>query len=287
MSRWFRAYDDALDDPKVQNLPAELFKAWFNLLCVSSKNQGKNFGLDEVVFRLRIAPSKAKKIMAELCLRGLVDELNGCYISHNWQSRQYKSDTSKERVARYRERQCNVTSPLPVTAPENTEQNRTEEGEDARARTPEKPSSGVPRALIRPEATEIATEIAVLCGHPSPMDWPPGFCGAAYTVETWLAGGWSRPAIIAGVQEALARKRDGPPDSVSYFAKPIARVVARNSAPLPKFEATQQDCHHGRQQENSVSAAAKRLVERMRQFDEPRATGGGEGRVDVRLLPQG
>lgn len=29
MSRWFRAYDDALDDPKVQRLSAELFKKAF------------------------------------------------------------------------------------------------------------------------------------------------------------------------------------------------------------------------------------------------------------------
>ena len=31
MTRWFRAYDDALNDPKVQRLPGELFKAWFKL----------------------------------------------------------------------------------------------------------------------------------------------------------------------------------------------------------------------------------------------------------------
>lgn len=159
-----------------------------------------------------------------------------------------------------------VEKPYQRNGNQSQPQSQKDGGGDARARPPEKPSSGVPRALIRPEATEIATEIAALCGHPTPRDWPPGFCGAAYTVETWLAGGWTRPAIIAGVQESLARKRDGPPETIAYFAKPIARVIARNSAPLPKFEANEvrEDRSYGSTQSaKSGLAAIGRIFDRV------------------------
>jgi len=34
---WFRFYNDALDNPKVQLLPSDLFKTWVNLLCIASR----------------------------------------------------------------------------------------------------------------------------------------------------------------------------------------------------------------------------------------------------------
>jgi uncharacterized protein YdaU (DUF1376 family) len=87
-------------------------------------------------------------------------------------------------------------------------------------------------------AFSIATEIGKLCGHPTPHDWPPGFCGAPHTVEKWLNEGWGEPIILSAVRESLGRKRDGPPSSVNYFEQPIARAHARHSAPLPKVEIT-------------------------------------------------
>ena len=41
MQRWFRMYEEILDDPKVQKLPDDLFKAWVNVLALSSRNGGK------------------------------------------------------------------------------------------------------------------------------------------------------------------------------------------------------------------------------------------------------
>jgi hypothetical protein len=121
MSRWFRSYDDALDDPKVQRLPGELFKAWFNLMCVSSKNDGKPFSIEEIEFRLRLTPAKAKSVADKFVETGLLDPVGGRYISHNWDRRQYKSDVSNERVKLHRERKCNVTETVTVAPPE-TEQ---------------------------------------------------------------------------------------------------------------------------------------------------------------------
>ena len=40
MTRWFRVYDDLVDDPKVQRLDPSLFKALINLWCLTSANGG-------------------------------------------------------------------------------------------------------------------------------------------------------------------------------------------------------------------------------------------------------
>lgn len=91
-------------------------------------------------------------------------------------------------------------------------------------------------AAIRAKSFEIASRIESLCGYPDPTNMPPAFCGTPNLVEKWLRGGWQEPVIIAAVQEALARKKDGPPDSPNYFEKPIARAHARQAAPLPIIE---------------------------------------------------
>lgn len=127
MSRWFRSYDEALDDPKVQRLSDALFRAWFNLMCVTSKNKGEPFTIEEVEFRLRLTSTKAKATLAGLIDAGLIDEKDGRYISHNWASRQFKSDVSNERVKRHRQRHCNVTSDVIVTPPEPDQNQNTEQ----------------------------------------------------------------------------------------------------------------------------------------------------------------
>ena len=50
MSRWFRFYDEALDDPKVQRLAPHLFKTWINLLCLASKEDGTMPSNDDIAF---------------------------------------------------------------------------------------------------------------------------------------------------------------------------------------------------------------------------------------------
>jgi hypothetical protein len=88
--------------------------------------------------------------------------------------------------------------------------------------------------LVSDAAHSLAAEIGVIAGHGEPVDWPPGWCGAPMRVQTWLNEGWPREVILIAVRESMGRKRDGPPDSVNYFEKAVARAVARQSAPLPK-----------------------------------------------------
>lgn len=132
MSRWFRFYDQALNDPKVQMLPADDFKSWVNLLCLASQHEGKLPDVTAIAFALRVTENAAVTVLERLHNAGLIDKCNGgangwFYAPHGWDKRQYKSDTSAERVKRHRANKCNVT----VTPPEtetDTETDNTPKG---------------------------------------------------------------------------------------------------------------------------------------------------------------
>ncbi len=147
MSRWFRFYNNAVHDPKVQRLPGEKFKAWVNLLCIASENGGVLPDLRDLCHILRLSETKASSILDDLCAIGLLDPIEVAnapmsYEPHNWAERQFKSDVSNQRVSDYRKRKrnvtppvtpipCNVTPAVTVTPPEqsrtDTEQNRKKE----------------------------------------------------------------------------------------------------------------------------------------------------------------
>lgn len=119
MSRWFRIYDDVLDDPKVQRLSGELFKTWVNLLCLASKAGGILPSIDDIAFRLRISAQDAQQRVEDLILAGLVDiRSDSKQEPHNWQSRQMPSDSSLARVRKHREKQRNAGVTLHETLPQ-------------------------------------------------------------------------------------------------------------------------------------------------------------------------
>jgi hypothetical protein len=131
MTRWFRFYDEALDDPKVQRLSPQLFKTWVNLLCLASKSDGKLPSDDDLAFRLRVSVQDAAQQIQDLILTGLIDiEPNGSRVPHGWQARQYASDSSAERMRKHRKNKSknngDVTCDVTVTPQIRTEQNRIE-----------------------------------------------------------------------------------------------------------------------------------------------------------------
>src|SRR4051812_13144243 len=109
MNRWFRLYDEVLDDPKVQRLPDRTFKTWINILCAASRNGGVVPPLKDLAFLLRRDEAKLFTEMAALSVAGLLDDADGKVTPHNWSGRQFQSDGSTERVKRFRERSAIVT----------------------------------------------------------------------------------------------------------------------------------------------------------------------------------
>lgn len=103
--KWFRFYHDAIDDPKVQRLPGDLFKFWMNMLCLSSRSEERGMvklDLDAIAFATRTTDDEAEAMIAELVKRNLLDETVEGLAVHNWDSRQFKSDNVAERVQKHR-----------------------------------------------------------------------------------------------------------------------------------------------------------------------------------------
>lgn len=113
MSRWFRFYEGALDDPKVQRLPPELFKAWVNILCLASRNDGTLPCIEDIAFGLRLTEAEAVSLINALANADLLDDVDGKLEPHNWRERQFKSDncdpTNAARQKRYRDTHKTVT----------------------------------------------------------------------------------------------------------------------------------------------------------------------------------
>jgi hypothetical protein len=115
MTRWFRFYDEALNDPKILKLSDKMHRVWIGILCVASKNDGRLPPLEDMALMIRMTPSKLDAAIKSLMISGLIDQDGPILSPHNWDKRQFKSDVSNERVKRYRERKRNVTVTPPDT----------------------------------------------------------------------------------------------------------------------------------------------------------------------------
>jgi hypothetical protein len=111
--RWFRLYDELLNDPKVQQLPPHLFKGLINLWCLASKNNGI-IQIDAVAFNLRMDQDKASRLVKALIELGFFEGADTVLTPHNWSGRQYASDNSADRKRAYREKRRDMSQPCPV-----------------------------------------------------------------------------------------------------------------------------------------------------------------------------
>lgn len=171
MSRWWRAYDGAVDHPKLLLLSDRAHRAWFNLLCVASTYGGTLPDIKVVALKLRMTPAKVKAAIDELRAAGLFDEVDGKLQPHNWQGRQYKSDvtdpTNAQRQKRYRDRHANdpptvtetVTQTVTVTPPrvQSTETEK-KDAADA-AQNPEKELFERGKQVLGPDAGGIIAKL--------------------------------------------------------------------------------------------------------------------------------
>lgn len=106
MSRWFRFYEDAVNDPEVQALPAGQFKVWVNLLCLTSKNNGALFSsIDDIAFYIRETPEATKQAVDALIAAGLLEHNgSGVLVPSNWEQHKTnrRPDAAEWRIIRER-----------------------------------------------------------------------------------------------------------------------------------------------------------------------------------------
>lgn len=130
--QWFRFWNEALDDPKVQQLDGDLFKSWVNLLCLCSKQEGLPRSVSDIAFALRMTTDGCQTVLQRLSSVGLLDKVSGGvdgmhYAIHGWGKRQFKSDSSTDRVKRFRERYSNDSETVVETAPDTETDTDTEQ----------------------------------------------------------------------------------------------------------------------------------------------------------------
>jgi hypothetical protein len=115
---WFRFYDEALNDPKVQRLPGDLFKTWVNLMCLASQNPERGYlpaSMDDIAWALRVPVEDVRADIHTLqgqCLLDWVPEC-GCFYVHAWSKRQKASDDVTPRVQKHRARAADTDPPEP------------------------------------------------------------------------------------------------------------------------------------------------------------------------------
>lgn len=111
-ARWFRFYADAMRHPKVAKLPDATFRLWVQLMCVAAENDGRIPCAEDLKFMLNRRLDHLLRGLDDLIRASLIDVLEDGYEPHSWSERQYKSDTSTDRVRKHREkRNVSVTPP--------------------------------------------------------------------------------------------------------------------------------------------------------------------------------
>jgi hypothetical protein len=124
MTRWFRFYDDDLNNPKLLRLSDRMHRIWIGLLCVASKCDGRLPAMEDCALMLRMQPERMAEALVSLVGAGLlVRDDAGSLSPADWGSRQYKSDSSAERMKRHRDGKRDVT----VTVQNRTEKERKEQ----------------------------------------------------------------------------------------------------------------------------------------------------------------
>jgi hypothetical protein len=219
VSRWFRFYDDAINDPKVLRLSDELYRAWTILLCFASKHEGKLPPADDIAIALRVKPSKVYEWITKLVGGGLIDKTETGFEPHNWNGRQYKSDVSTERVKRFRNGKRNVSETASETAPEAEQSRYRAEAEQTRAA----PVSNFEKVLRTDLAEVLGPSRKIELGRTS----------------VWLSKGYSSTMILEVVREVLARGTDVA--SLAYFDAMLAeRHASREETPSERAAAASQ-----------------------------------------------
>lgn len=98
---WFRLYAEFANDPKVQMMSEAMQRRYLMLMCMRCSNDLVTLHDEEVAFQLRITTEEWAETKALFVAKGFIDEDLSLL---NWEKRQFKSDSSKDRVAAHRKR---------------------------------------------------------------------------------------------------------------------------------------------------------------------------------------
>lgn len=96
---WFRLYSEFAIDPKVQILPEQMQRRLIMIFCLRSSETLGTLHETEIAFHLRVTETELAETKLIFIEKGFIDEH---WNVLNWNRRQYVSDSSTERVRRFR-----------------------------------------------------------------------------------------------------------------------------------------------------------------------------------------
>lgn len=102
---WFRLYAEFAFDPKIQSLPETLQRRYAMFLCLKCNGDIPGLTDETAACALRISINDLLETKKMLISIGLICEN---FEINNWEKRQYRSDSSTERVKLFRSKKLNV-----------------------------------------------------------------------------------------------------------------------------------------------------------------------------------
>jgi hypothetical protein len=216
---WWRAHDKSVNNRKLQKLPGELFKAWYNVNCLASSNGGVVPPIEDVAFALRLTEQRAAALLTQLATAKMLDREGDNFIPHDWDEHQFKSDktdpTAPLRQKRYRDKKRNdrnatVTDTVTVKRPEAEPEADSEQSRDAGA----------------PIDEDLKRKIAALQAGVSAH-----FVSRALKIPNldrcrlWLSEGIAAGTVLVAVETVL--KRGTKPATMDYFEGPVRDAHAK------------------------------------------------------------
>jgi hypothetical protein len=104
MALWFRFYQSALEDPRIQRLSGDVFKVWVNLMCLTSKNGGVLPPIEDIAFSLRLTEQDADLAIRQLLNAHLLERKGDWLAPTDWNDRQFLDKTNAQRQRAFRDR---------------------------------------------------------------------------------------------------------------------------------------------------------------------------------------
>jgi flagellar basal body rod protein FlgB len=225
---WFRVYSEFATDPKVQMLAEAMQRRLIMILCLRCSNTLVTLHDSEIAFHLRISDQELAETKALFVSKKFIDK---DWNVLNWEKRQFKSDSSKDRVAKHRalqkteqEGQSNDDVTLQVTNANALEQNRYRTEQIQNRDSVAKATDGnavekSPEQMSKDELWVAGKSLLEASGMPAKQ------CGTAVGK---LCKDFGSEVVVEAVRSAVVAR---PVDPMAYLKAACQRAAGQRAPP--------------------------------------------------------
>lgn len=125
--KWFRLYNEIIDDPKMLEITDKEFRHFIFLMCLASEREKEgliDLSIEKISWRLRLSLEEAGQIIDKLKSLKILSQNGDGFQFLNWEKRQYRSDNVNERVKKFRQKKKGENETLHETLHETDQRQR-------------------------------------------------------------------------------------------------------------------------------------------------------------------